>query len=69
MNPTNSLYDIRLQMWRKGGEFVRHLSQTLGAADPENREKIMDAFPEIIRTYDTFATIERQIQEGLEGAE
>lgn len=56
-------------MWRKGGEFVRHLSQTLGAADPENREKIMDAFPEIIRTYDTFATIERQIQEGLEGAE
>ena len=69
MKPTNSLYDIRLQMWRKGGEFVRSLSQTLGAADPENRERLMAAFPEIIAKYDNFATIELEITKGKEGAE
>jgi len=69
MKPTNSLYDIRLQMWRKGGEFVRSLSQTRGAADPENRDKIMAAFPEIVAKYDNFATIENEIQKGLEGME
>jgi hypothetical protein len=69
MKPTNSLYDIRLQMWRKGGEFVRSLSQTLGAADPENRAKLMSAFPEIIAKYDNFATIELEIAKGKEEAE
>ena len=69
MNPTNSLYDIRLQMWRKGGEFVRSLSQTLGAADPDNRERLMAAFPEIIAKYDSLATIELDIVKGKEGAE
>jgi hypothetical protein len=69
MKPTNSLYDIRLQMWRKGGEFVKCLSQTLGAADPDNRAKIMAAFPEIITKYDALATIELAIEKGLERAE
>jgi len=69
MNTVNSTYDIRLQMWRKGGEFVRSLSQTLGAADMENRRKLMDAFPEIIEKYDNFATIDAQIQKGLDLSE
>ena len=43
----NSIYEIRLQMWQKGGEFVRSLSQTLGKSDLENQAKLIKAFPEI----------------------
>ena len=69
MKPTNSLYDIRLQMVRKGGESERALALALGLLDPDNRAKIMAAFPEIITKYDALATIELAIEKGLERAE
>ena len=34
-----------------GGNFVKHLAATYIAADPENRERIQDAFPEIWESY------------------
>ena len=52
----NSIYEIRLQMWQKGGEFVRSLSQTLGKSDLENQAKLIKAFPEIFEKYDYFAS-------------
>lgn len=63
--PENSLYEIRLEMWRRGGEFVRQLSKTLGAADLENQAKLVAAFPDIIARYDGFATVTKREQAEL----
>lgn len=66
MKLENSLYEIRLQMFRHGGAFVRQLAQCLGVADLENQEKIFAAFPEIMERYDSFATMERKDQPKME---
>lgn len=63
--PENSLYEIRLEMWRRGGEFVRQLSKTFAAADLENQAKLIAAFPDIIARYDGFATITKRQQAEL----
>ena len=39
MKTTNSIYEIRVEMWRKGGEFVRQLAQALKAADLDNQRR------------------------------
>jgi len=52
----NSIYEIRLQMFRYGGNFVRQLASCLGAADIENQQRIIAAFPEIMERYDGLAT-------------
>ena len=52
----NTIYEIRLQMWQKGGEFVRALSQTLGKADLANHAQLIKAFPEVFEKYDAFAS-------------
>lgn len=66
MKTENSIYEIRLEMWRRGGEFVRSLSQTLGKADIENKKRLINAFPEIVARYDAFATIAKKAQPELE---
>ena len=60
MKTTNTIYEIRVEMWRKGGEFVRQLAQALKAADLDNQRRIVEAFPEIIEKYDGFATLTKQ---------
>lgn len=50
-------------LWRFGdtnlgvdpGSFVSRLLATLGVADPENREKLRAAFPELVRTWELAA--------------
>lgn len=63
--PENNLYEIRLEMWRRGGEFVRSLCKSLAAADLENQAKLIAAFPEIIERYDAFATVTKRQQSEL----
>ena len=38
-------------MRKRGGNFVKHLAETYVAADPENRERIKEAFPEYWMRY------------------
>ena len=38
-------------MQTHGGTFVSHLATALRYADPVNRQKILDAFPEIVAKY------------------
>ena len=54
----NSMFEIRLQMFRKGGSFVRKLSELLATADIENQGKLVEAFPDIFERYDAYATLE-----------
>jgi hypothetical protein len=68
MKTDNTLHEIRLEMWRRGGEFVRSLSQTIGKADIENRERLLAAFPEIVERYDAFASLSKKEQLELEEA-
>jgi hypothetical protein len=68
MKTDNTLHEIRLEMWRRGGEFVRSLSQTIGKADIENRERLLAAFPEIIERYDAFASLSKKEQLELDEA-
>lgn len=68
MKLNNSIYKIRLQMWRQGGDFVRKLSVALGAADPENIARMTTALPELFQKYDELATeAEREQMELTEG--
>ena len=64
----NTLYEIRLEMFRHGGSFVRKLSELLGTADIENQAKLAAAFPDIFERYDAFATASKQSQPELSGA-
>ncbi|MFO0202637.1 MAG: hypothetical protein ACK528_05855 [Alphaproteobacteria bacterium] len=61
----NSIYEIRLEMWRRGGTFVQDLSRCFGSADLENQSKLIAAFPEIIERYDAFATVTKRQQQEL----
>lgn len=63
----NTIYEIRLEMFRKGGSFVQKLSELLGKADLENQAKLMEAFPDIFERYDAFATLAKQSQPELLG--
>jgi len=56
MKLDNTLFDIRLQMFRKGGSFVRKLAELVAVADIENQAKLIEAFPDIFERYDAFAT-------------
>ena len=60
MKLENSMYDIRLQMFRKGGSFVRKLAELMGTADLENQQIAINAWPEIFHRYDAFATLAKQ---------
>jgi hypothetical protein len=66
MKLENSIYEIRLQMFRYGGNFVRQLASCIGAADLENQGRIVAAFPEIMERYDALATLEKKEQPELE---
>ena len=35
----------------KGGSFVSTLAQALRYADPNNRERLLNAFPELVQRY------------------
>lgn len=40
-----------LCMERFGGTFTGHLAAALRTADPSNRQRIWDAFPDILKKY------------------
>lgn len=47
----NEFQATLLCMERFGGSFTRNLSAALRSADSINRERLLQAFPEIIETY------------------
>ena len=38
-------------MQRRGGGFVKQLGAALAIADPQNRAKILEAFPDYVQQY------------------
>jgi hypothetical protein len=50
MNSTE-LYAMITRMNTYGGSFVSSIAQALRFADPTNRQKLLDAFPNLIQEY------------------
>jgi hypothetical protein len=46
---------------RNGGSFAVKLADCLAAADPSNRQRVLDAFPEIIERYGPESIFNRQL--------
>jgi len=44
-------YVLTETMSRYGGHFCKKLSEAIRAADSNNKQKIIDAFPEIVKDY------------------
>lgn len=44
-------YDTIEKMRLYGGNFVRHLADTMTAADAHNRKKLIDAFSDVMNRY------------------
>ena len=65
MKLENSMFEIRLQMFRKGGSFVRKLSELLAVADLENQAKAIAAWSDIFERYDALASLEKKEQPEL----
>jgi hypothetical protein len=52
------LHETITEMRNRGGSFVSGLGSLLCIADPENRQRLLDAFPEIIARYEAIAELE-----------
>ena len=50
MNSTD-FHRMLCLMESKGGTFVSSLSQALRYADPVNRQRVLDAFPDLVEKY------------------
>ena len=60
MKLENSMFEIRQEMFRHGGSFVRQMAMMLGHADIENQQRAVDAWPEVFERYDALATLAKQ---------
>ena len=67
MQLQNTLYEVRLEMFRKGGSFVRKLAEMMATADIENQTIAINAWPDIFARYDAFATLAKQSEPELPG--
>ena len=45
------LYHLTETMTKYGGKFVSSLANALRYADPANRQRILDAFPDLVQRY------------------
>jgi len=45
------VYGITRAMDRYAGNWGRHFSALLKASDPSNRQRLLDAFPELVQRY------------------
>jgi hypothetical protein len=50
MNPTE-LHAMIARMDTYGGSFVSSIAQALRFADPKNRQRLLDAFPDLVQKY------------------
>jgi len=48
------IVDIAHAMIQYGGSFAKHIGEALLHADPINMEKLLNAFPEMIKEYERF---------------
>lgn len=48
---TTDLASTLERMRRYGGNFCTHLANTTAAADPGNRQRLLNAFPEVFQKY------------------
>lgn len=55
-------YDMLSRMEYYGGNFVKALSNALKAADPTNRQKLMDAFPNYVEEYGPNSKLTLQVK-------
>lgn len=49
-----------------GGNFFQSLAAAGLKADPINRERLLNAFPEIYATYGPASRLHRQLRQGIE---
>jgi hypothetical protein len=56
----NPLHDVVWEMREKGGSFVNCLAEAMLYADSENLGRIIQAFPEILETYDGLASVKNR---------
>jgi len=50
--------------YQHGGGFIQALAQAGMRADPQNKQRILAAFPEFIDTYGTTTRLHRQLRSG-----
>jgi hypothetical protein len=48
-----------------GGSFYQSLGQAGLKADPGNKRRILDAFPELVATYGTASRLHRTMRSGI----
>jgi hypothetical protein len=56
----SELHATLLCMERYGGTFCTNLAAAMRYADPNNKQRIMDAFPELIETYGPTGRFQRR---------
>jgi hypothetical protein len=62
---STQLHAMITLMDQYGGSFVSSLAQALRYADPTNRQRLLDAFPDIVAKYgpgSSFAQIKQPIE-------
>ena len=65
MKLENSMFEIRLQMFRHGSHKIRKMSDFIGTCDLDDIEKMKSAFPNIFERYDALASLEKKQQPEL----
>lgn len=50
MNSTE-IFEMTERMLQYGGSFVQSLANTMRYADPSNKQRILDVFPEFVEQY------------------
>lgn len=53
-------------MQQHGGKFVQSLATTLRYADPLNRQKILDSFPDLVLKYGPTSMFNASIRQPME---
>ena len=53
-------------MQQHGGKFVQSLATTLRYADPLNRQKILDSFPDLVLKYGPMSMFNAPIRQPME---
>jgi len=62
----NELHQLICSMESKGGSFISALAQALRYADPTNRVRLINAFPDVVEKYGPngmFAVAEQMAKE------
>ena len=65
MTPSE-FHELTNLMQQHGGKFVQSLAATLRYADPINRQKILDSFPDLVLKYGPTSMFNASIRQPME---